>query len=273
MNDLPVLDLPEPPVPPDLDTRDLWWMKLDIGALLNSDFNVLTFDDTAWRAGVTLWCRAWHQVPAGSLPADDRALCHLAGLGRDLRRWRKIKADALHGFALCDDGRLYHGFLCKMALEAFEEMTRFEARRQRDRDRKAKTELAPAETIVEADAIPADMDEPSDGIPAEIAGQDRREQESSPQAPQNGGPDRTGVRVVSVRPSRQSRRREPEPPDRVGIGGTTADPIVWRNRLASGPGGLWLSSWGPRPDEPGCEAPAALVRVSPWGQEAQRLAA
>ena len=83
-------DLPEPPVPADLDTRDLWWMPLDIGALLNSDFNAMTRSDTAWRAGVTLWLKAWHQVPAGSLPNDERVLCFFAGFGRDLRRWRKL---------------------------------------------------------------------------------------------------------------------------------------------------------------------------------------
>jgi hypothetical protein len=43
-------DAPPPPVPVDLDLRDFRWMKLDLTALFNSDFNA-TADDTAWRAG------------------------------------------------------------------------------------------------------------------------------------------------------------------------------------------------------------------------------
>jgi len=137
-----------PPVPADLDLRRLWWMK------------------------------AWHQVPAGSLPNDDASLCHLAGLGRDVKTWKKIRADALRGFSLCDDGRLYHAFLCKMALEAHDEMMRFETRRQRDRDRKS----GGTSTGIPAETRPADEDR-SDGIPAENAGQDKTRQELSPQAP------------------------------------------------------------------------------------------
>ena len=45
------------------------------GHLLNSEFNTVTADDTA-------------------------ALCHLAGLGRDLKTWKRIKAAALYGFPL-----------------------------------------------------------------------------------------------------------------------------------------------------------------------------
>ena len=142
-------------------------MKLDVGALLNSTFNTTTSNDTAWRAAMTLWCRAWHQVPGGSLPADDAALCHLAGLGRDVKTWKRIKTGALHGFALCDDGRLYHGFLCKMAMEAHEEMVRFETRRQRDRERKSAGVSCgiPSETAVDGGDL-------ASGNPAEIAGPD-----------------------------------------------------------------------------------------------------
>ena len=36
--------LPPPLVPAELDLRRLWWMKLDIGRLINSEFNTLTCD-------------------------------------------------------------------------------------------------------------------------------------------------------------------------------------------------------------------------------------
>lgn len=126
---------PDPIVPLDLDLRDFRWMKLDLIALFNSDFNS-TADDTAWRAGVTLWGKAWHQVPAGSLPDDDARLCNLAGLGRDMKTWRRVKHEALHGFDRCSDGRLYHRFLCGMAVEAADERDRYARRREADRTRK-----------------------------------------------------------------------------------------------------------------------------------------
>jgi hypothetical protein len=131
-----VTELSEPFVPADLDLRDFRWMKLDLVALFNSDFNAIV-NDTAWRAAVTLWGKAWHQVPAGSLPDDDARLCGLAGLGRDLRTWRKIKADALHGFVKCSDDRLYHRFLCGMAVEAAAEHAKSARRREQDRVRKS----------------------------------------------------------------------------------------------------------------------------------------
>lgn len=129
------MDAPEPLVPPDLDLRDFRWMKLDLIALFNSEFND-TPDDTAWRAGVTLWGKAWHQVPAGSLPDDDARLCNMAGLGRDLKTWRRIRELALHGFTKCTDGRLYHRFLCEIAADAATERAKYLKDKKADRDRK-----------------------------------------------------------------------------------------------------------------------------------------
>jgi hypothetical protein len=93
-------------------------MMIDISRLRQSDFDAIT-DDSAWRAGVNLWFSAWHSVPAGSLSADDGSLAKAAGLGRDLRTWRKVKQDALRGFQACSDGRLYHETVCEFALEAW----------------------------------------------------------------------------------------------------------------------------------------------------------
>ena len=144
------MDLPEPLATPDLDLRSFRWMKLDLLALFNSDFNTIT-NDAAWRAGVTLWGKAWHQVPAGSLPNDDTTLCSLAGLGRDLRTWRKIKSQAMHGFTLCSDGRYYHGFLCEMARDAFTGRQRYETRKAADRQRKREKNSSGIPTPVPAE--------------------------------------------------------------------------------------------------------------------------
>lgn len=245
-----------PPVPPLLDLRRLWWMKLDVTALLNSTFN-MTADDTGWRCGITLYLKAWHQVPASSLPYDDAMLCHMAGLGRDLETWRRVKGTALHGFTKCSDGRLYHPFLAAQALEAWGEFERMNARRTKDRERKRTR---------------GNVDEASEGIPAEKPLQDRTEQ-SPPSVPPDGTAGLEFAGLASLGSDRNAPERRPRTrvagrkgrlrsaPDRV----SDAD-AQWRCRLAVGPEKPWLSSWGPQPGEPGCDAPAALVAASPWGQ-------
>jgi len=123
----------EPPVPADADLRDFAFMPLDINRLFGSSFHARA-SDAEWRAGVTLWLRSFHQVPAGSLPQDDIELCRLAELGRDLRAWGKIKAGAMHGWFLCGDGRFYHATVAEKANEAWRRKSE-----QRQRTQKART--------------------------------------------------------------------------------------------------------------------------------------
>jgi hypothetical protein len=121
-------------------------MRLDITALLNSDFDSGTDDDLAWRCAVTLWMRAWHQVPAGSLPEDDRKLCKLAGLGRDIDVWNRVKNVALHRFYKCSDGRLYHDFLADQVNAVWSEKRNKDKEKAADRERKRRnSEGNPAE--------------------------------------------------------------------------------------------------------------------------------
>ena len=123
-----MIDQP-PLLPPDVDLRGLDYMPLFGNHLFGSEFNASS-NDSEWRAAVTLWWAAWNQVPAGSLPNDDIALCRLADLGRDVKSWRKLRAKAMHGFVLCSDGRLYHKFLCQQAAVAWD-------KRIKERNRKA----------------------------------------------------------------------------------------------------------------------------------------
>lgn len=116
-----------PPVPPDCDLRGLPWMPIDTVRLLDSDLFALATGDE-FKAAVALWCKAWQQVPASSLPDDERVLAHLSGAGS---RWRKVKDQALRGFVKCTDGRLYHPVIAEKALEAW-------AHRQSQRSRAAK---------------------------------------------------------------------------------------------------------------------------------------
>jgi hypothetical protein len=106
-----------PLVPADLSLRDFSYMPLDVVRLRDSG-SVIELSGDEFRAALLLWCAAWHQVPASSLPNDDRVLANLAGYGRAVKPWLKVKTNALRGFHLCTDGRLYHPVIAEKALEA-----------------------------------------------------------------------------------------------------------------------------------------------------------
>lgn len=114
---LAVSDLPAPLVPADVDMRDFQFTPIFRTRLFASSFHSRS-TDAEWRAGVTLWLKAWDQVPAGSLPDDDIDLCRLAELGRDQQTWQAIKAGAMRGWRRCSDGRLYHDVVAEGVLEA-----------------------------------------------------------------------------------------------------------------------------------------------------------
>ena len=66
--------LPAPPVPVDADLTHYDDMPLEVRRLRDSGIAGVA-DAEAFRCGVLSWCAAWHQVPAGSLPAADADLC------------------------------------------------------------------------------------------------------------------------------------------------------------------------------------------------------
>lgn len=106
----------EPLTPADCDLRALPFMPFDVVRLLDSDFYALSTADE-FKAAFSLWCKSWAQVPAASLPNDDRVLAHLSGAGA---KWKKVKDMALRGFVLCSDGRLYHPVVAEKAKDAWE---------------------------------------------------------------------------------------------------------------------------------------------------------
>jgi hypothetical protein len=108
-------DLPEPMTPPDCDLRGFPYMPLDVVRLVDSDLFALSTGDE-FKAAVSLWCKSWLQIPAGSLPNDERILAHLSGAGG---RWPKVQEIALRGWTLCSDGRLYHSVIAEKALTAW----------------------------------------------------------------------------------------------------------------------------------------------------------
>lgn len=122
---------PEPLIPADVDLRDLPSMLLDVGVLLRSSLWIRARrDPRLGHAAVSLWCEAWHEVPAGSLPNDDEILAELARC--EPEEWQRIKGRALENFVECSDGRLYHPTVCEKALEAWDYKVK-----SRERTRKA----------------------------------------------------------------------------------------------------------------------------------------
>jgi len=181
--------LPAPPVAGDADLRDFGFMPLDVVRLRDSDFAARATGEE-FRAGIFLWCAAWHQLPAASLPDDDVVLSQLAGYGRALKEWKSVRAGALHGFVKCTDGRLYHPVVAEKANRAWLEKLIARWKRECDRIRKENegrkekglTPLdmpakpmdvgragptVPMEAPGRSDGIPMEPAPPSGGIPPE----------------------------------------------------------------------------------------------------------
>jgi hypothetical protein len=118
----------QPPIEPTADVRSIPTMPLDVARLRASGI-AQAVNAEAFRAAVLLWCHAWHQVPAGSLPTDDTELRIITGI-RDPRDWDRLRNEALHGFIEIE-GRLYHPVVCEMAKRAMVELDRIDKKRKR----------------------------------------------------------------------------------------------------------------------------------------------
>lgn len=121
-----------PLTPADCDLRDFAFMPLDAARLLDSDMFALSTGEE-FKAAIALWCKAWVQVPAASLPDDDRVLAYLSGAGA---RWKKIKVMALRGFVKCSDGRLYHCIVAEKANEAWAKKQSYRARSKKGNEKR-----------------------------------------------------------------------------------------------------------------------------------------
>lgn len=145
-------DLPAPLTPDDCDLRDFPFLPLDIVRLFNSEFHARS-DDPVWRAGLTLWLKSFHQVPAASVPDDDVALARLAELGRDVKTWKKLREGALYGWIQCSDGRWYHPVVVEKALEAWNGKKAQRARTAKARLQALITRLSQAKDFFDAASI------------------------------------------------------------------------------------------------------------------------
>jgi hypothetical protein len=160
----------DPLVPLHVDLRDFPFMPLDVARLRDSAI-VDEVSGDEFRAAILLWCAAWHQVPAGSLPNDPKQLSKFAGYGRVVSEWEKVAAGALYGWVECSDGRLYHPVVAEKALEAWEKKLEF-GQKSADRAERAKAAAEarwgkkdPGEPSTGADRKPEQADRRSEDTP------------------------------------------------------------------------------------------------------------
>lgn len=95
-------------------------MPLEVIRIMQSTTYALSTGDE-FKAAFTLWCASWMEVPAASLPNDERMLEFLSRA----KSWKKVKAIALRGWVLCSDGRLYHPIIAKNAIDAWDRRVDF----------------------------------------------------------------------------------------------------------------------------------------------------
>jgi len=198
---------PPPLIGAHVDLRGLQYLPVDIQRLLDSDLYALSSGEE-FKAALTLWARSFLQVPAGSLPDDDRLLAHLSGVGA--RRWPKVRGMALHGFIRCADGRLYHPVVCEKAEEAWK--LRMKLRSQTENARLARRNNAnesggspPQATDNERSRVSV-TDIVTDSVTTSVTASNRRGEEirgkNHPHSPPQGGrvvdhPHRRRVRAVN----------------------------------------------------------------------------
>lgn len=173
-------ELPQPLTPADCNLRDFLFMPLDVARLRDSKgVTILTGDE--FRCSVLLWCASWHQVPSASLPDDDIELSQIAGFGRVIKAWKKVRAGALRGWIKCSDGRLYHPVVAEKANEAWAGRVKYREEKEKERIRKA--EARAAKKAEEDAAKEAFARATRNSVPELSAGQNSNVRETNPDCP------------------------------------------------------------------------------------------
>lgn len=122
----------DPLVPTYCDCRDLDGFMLNVERLMASELVALSSPAVIGSA-LLLWARAWKQVPAASLPDDEKVLAAFAKLS--VPQFGKVREEVLRGFVKCSDGRFYHKTLAVEAVNAYERKVAFQRKRSGDAER------------------------------------------------------------------------------------------------------------------------------------------
>ena len=122
---------PLPPVPEDADLRQFRHFAIDVHRLLTSETWVLATGAEA-KAAMTLWLQAFHSIPAGSLPDNDRMLAYLSMAGAE---WDSVREHALRGWERHADGRLYHPVVTEKVLDALKRSEAYQHAKEANREK------------------------------------------------------------------------------------------------------------------------------------------
>ncbi len=180
-----VVSLPKPLTPADCDLTSFPYFSFDAAKFRDSDF-ALTVDPAAGFRAVMLWSAAWHQIPAASLPNNDKILFRLSGC-MSMDEWLSVKEEAMYGFILCSDGRYYHKHLAEHANKAWEKSRKAKAAvaARKDRQPKPKPTNNNQKTHVEQsfndDSTNVDTNVSTDVLLGE--GEERRGKDNTPPLP------------------------------------------------------------------------------------------
>lgn len=108
-----------PLVPAGCDLMNFGRMPLVVHRLLASETWIeAARDPRLGHALMSMWAAAWHQVPAGSLPAADNTLQRFSMCPTD-KEWRRVRERVLRDWLPCSDGRLYHPVVAELAIECW----------------------------------------------------------------------------------------------------------------------------------------------------------
>lgn len=128
--------LPEPPLPADLDLSTLEYMPLLVARLRRSK---------AWLRAkrrpelgfymINVWMAAWSECPAGSMEDDDDVLADAAMCAPE--KWDDVKMEVMAGFTKHADGRLYHPVLVEQATIALKKRLGWRDRKKKQRGQEA----------------------------------------------------------------------------------------------------------------------------------------
>lgn len=262
-----------PIVPADVDLQDFQYMPLDVRRLRDSDLAALESPESCWAA-VLLWSASWHQVPAASLPDDDRVLANLAGYGRVVKEWRRVREGALRGWIKCDDGRLYHPVVAEKALEAWDSKLRHAHGKLKERLRKSNGKDAQQPTFEEwiSAGRPNDWPQVSAGIPPETPKPSAGKKDSSAGIPPENAlkGEGKGKGYVNLNPKSVSSTTQPEDarPQPVGTRKGAVCGMLRRAGMAdAAPHYLdddtWAAILGKRTDEEIVEVAKAKMAARP----------
>ena len=97
-------------------------MPLDVARLRDSELTTSETPEACWAA-LLLWCTSWHQVPAASLPDDEKWIADKAGYvarGKVDKAWKEVRPGAMRGWVMCTDGRYYHPVVAEKARDAWQ---------------------------------------------------------------------------------------------------------------------------------------------------------